>query len=164
MACIQSSERLGRSGKRCLCTARENAYLDTHGRGRERVMAAYGLWCWRLKIPLVWIERESPRSRFGSVHLDMLSTPNMLTTRGEAAMAGLCASAESNRQTRVSPHDVCYAHVPLSQLADLARAAFRAATTPGNYRPNRTPLPLILGRAAHSHIKLVQSEQEAASA
>jgi hypothetical protein len=134
--------------------AHENGYLDATCRDNPAVIKAHGLWCWRLKVPMVWFERLSPRSRFGRLHLDMLTTPNMLTGPGQAALKALGTA-------KVSPHEAFWERVPLRRLDKLAHAAFRAAIQPPNYRLNRASLSRIDARAKKS-LKLVQ--RKAASA
>jgi hypothetical protein len=84
----------------------------------------------------VWFERHSPRSRFGHLHVDMLTTPHMLTGAGQAALRAL-------EPAKVSPHDAVWERVPLPRLDKLAHAAFRAAIQPQNYRLNRVALAKI---------------------
>jgi hypothetical protein len=112
--------------------ARENGYLNARCPENRRIVKAFGLWCWRLKIPMVWFERRSPRSRYARVHLDLLTTAQMLTVAGQAEMKALGA--------RASPHDACWDHVPMRDLDRLANQVFRAATRSGNYEPNRAKL------------------------
>jgi hypothetical protein len=103
---------------------------------------------------MVWFERHSPRSRFGCLRLDMLTTPHMLTGAGQAALKALDS-------TKVSPHDALWERVPLPRLDKLAHAAFRAAVQPQNYRLNRAPLAKI-DAGAKKILKLVP--RKAASA
>jgi hypothetical protein len=116
--------------------AHENGYLDATCRDNRAIVKAHGLWCWRLKVPMVWFERHSPRSRFGCLHLEMLTTPHMLTGAGQAALKALS-------QAQVSPHGALWERVPLARLDTLAHAAFRAAVQPRNHRLNRAPLARI---------------------
>ncbi len=119
--------------RRRLERAREYGYLDAKVRENQNLVRAYGLWCWQLKIPMVWMERQSPYSRFGRVRLEMFTTPNLLTPNGRSALKALAPSA----QVAVSSHDGCWARVPLAKVAGLAKAAFRGAVTVGNYRLNK---------------------------
>ena len=125
--------------RRRLQRAHENGYLDATCRSISAIVKAHGLWCWRLKIPMVWYERHSPRSRFGCLRLDMLTTPNMLTAAGQAALKAL-------GDGRISAHDAVWARVPLFRLAKMAHAALRAAIQTGHYRLNRSPLAKIDAR------------------
>ncbi len=96
--------------RRRLERAREHGYLDARVRNNQKLIRAYGLWCWQLKVPMVWLERQSPYSRFGRVRLEMLTTPNALTGGGRAVLQGLCAGAEAT----ISPQEACWTHVPLA--------------------------------------------------
>jgi len=155
------AELPGRERRR-LELARENACLDARLPAGQRVVKAYGLWCWRLKIPMVWFERRTPRSRYGRVRLDMFTTPNMLTAGGQAAMKELGAPALGTTEAAVSAHDACWDRVPLAQLEKLAKAAFRAAVKAGNYRLNRARLVDIESRAPGRPLKV--APRKAASA
>ena len=125
------------SGRECrrLQTARENGYLNTTCPDNARLVKAYGLWCWRLKIPMVWCERRSPRSRYGQVHLEMLTTANMLTSAGQSALKTLGTA-------RVSPHDAVWDDIPFRKLASLCHAAYRAAVKTQHYKLNRVPVKI----------------------
>src|ERR1035437_4453053 len=113
--------------------ARENGYLDARRPENQRMVRAYGMWCWRLKIPTVWFERQTRYSKYGRVHLEMFTTANRLTASGMAEMAYLGA-------TPFSPHDACWSRVPLPRLDEVARTILRAAIRVGNYEPNRPKL------------------------
>lgn len=141
------------SDRRRLRLAHENGYLDATCRDSRAVVKAHGLWCWRLKVPMVWFERHSPRSRFGCLRLDMLTTPHMLTGAGQAALKAL-------EPSKVSPHDALWERVPLARLDKLAHAAFRAAVQPQNYRLNRATARIDTG--TKKNLKLVP--RKAASA
>lgn len=106
------------------------------------MVKAYGLWCWRLKIPLVWFERRSPRSRYGRVRLDMFTTANMLTAGGQAAMRAMGGAGPAE----ISPHDALWDRVPMHSLGQLANAALRAAVRRGNYEPNRVGIVSVRRR------------------
>ena len=51
--------------------AREDGYLGACCTGNQALVQAYGLWCWRLKIPMVWLERRTRYSRYRRVQLEM---------------------------------------------------------------------------------------------
>jgi hypothetical protein len=136
----QSDAGLNGWEKRRLRLARENAYLDARRPDSQRIAKSYGAWCWRLKIPLVWYERESPRSRYGRVSLDLFTTPNILTTAGQGAMKEIPSSLKTPALAKVSPNDATWDHVPVRKLEEFAKAAFRTALKPNHYRPNRAKL------------------------
>jgi hypothetical protein len=121
--------------------ARENGYLDARCADSGRLVRAYGLWCWRLKVPMVWSERPSRYSRFGRVRLDMLTTPNVLTGKGQELMESLAGEAS------VSPHDARWERVARARVAALSKDAYRAAVAAGNYRLNEVrPVRVNLAR------------------
>jgi len=140
--------------RRRLRQAHENGYLDATSTDNHAAMKAHGLWCWRLKLPMVWFARHSPRSRFGSLHLDMLTTPHMLTVAGQAALKALGA-------TRPTPHDALWERVPLGGMEKLAHAVLRAALQPPHYRLNRSPLAKIDTRSGKP-LKLVSRKVRSA--
>ena len=119
--------------------ARENGYLDACCQDNQALIHAYGLWCWRLKIPLVWLERRTRFSRYGRVQLEMFTSANRLTAGGQAGMRAICAPGNAARWTRVSPHDACWDHVALPNARELAHAVMRAAIRPENYERNEDP-------------------------
>jgi hypothetical protein len=113
--------------------ARENGYLDARYRNNQKVIEAFGLWCWKLKVPLVWFERQTPRSKYGRVHLELFTTANRLTANGQEAMQAIFDSFNVKSHAEVWPHAASCDRVPLSRLEDLAKAVFRTATRTGNY-------------------------------
>jgi hypothetical protein len=116
--------------------ARENGYLDARCKDNQALVRAYGMWCWRLKIPMVWLERRTRYSKYGRVQLEMFTSANRLSVRGEAAMEAICAPANIAAWTQISAHDARWEHVALPNARELARAVFRAATRPENYEVN----------------------------
>jgi len=119
-----------------LARARENGYLDARCENNQALVRAYGMWCWRLKIPMVWLERRTRHSGFGRVHLEMFTSANRLTADGQARIKAICAPANAAAWTRVSAHDACWEHVALPNARELARAIFRAATRLENHERN----------------------------
>lgn len=107
--------------------ARENGYLNASSGSRPDLIRAHGFWCWKLRLPLVCFQRNSPRSKYGTVHLDLFTTPHLLTAQGQSNLAGLRPGAT------ISPYDGMWTNVPLAELEPLARAAYRIATRRGNY-------------------------------
>jgi hypothetical protein len=116
--------------------ARENGYLDACCNDDRALRDAYGLWCWRLKIPMVWLERRTRYSRYVRVQLEMFTSAHRLTPEGQAGMRGICAPGNSARWTQVSPHDAGWDHVALPNARELAHAVFRTAIRPENYERN----------------------------
>jgi hypothetical protein len=118
--------------RRRLLQAHENGYLDATRRDNRAIVKGHGLWCWRMKLPMIWFERCSEHSRFGCLRVDMLTTPNVLTGAGQAALKALGAG-------QISTHDAVWEREPLGRLEKLAHAAFRVAVQAPNYRLNSTP-------------------------
>jgi hypothetical protein len=126
-----------RRGERThLRKARENGYLDACCNENRALVHAYGLWCWRLKLPMVWLERRTRYSRYGRVQLEMFTSANRLTDSGQTVMKSICAPGTAARWIRVSPHDACWDHVAMPHARELAHLAFRAAIRPENYQRN----------------------------
>jgi hypothetical protein len=132
----QSGTGFSTRERRRLDCAREKGYLDARCRNSQKVIEAFGLWCWRLKVPMVWFERQTPRSKYGRVQLELFTTVNRLTASGQAAIQTLCDGLTVNGQPRISLHNSFCDRVPLSRLAELAKATFRASTRTGNYEPD----------------------------
>jgi hypothetical protein len=124
---------LGTRERKRLDRAREKGYLDARCRNNQKLREAFGLWCWRLKVPMVWFERQTPRSKYGHVHLELFTTANRLTAGAQEAMQAICDSFTPKRRAAISPHTASCDRVPLSGLEDLAKALFRTATRTGNY-------------------------------
>jgi hypothetical protein len=139
--------------RRRLQQAHEDGYLDAASSGHRALVKAHGLWCWRMKLPLVWFERRSPHSRFAILRLDMMTTPNVLTEAGRAAVDAL-------GEGLISAHDAVWELVPRGRVAKMAHAAFRAAIQVGNYRLNRVPAKIDARRA--KSLKLVARKMASA--
>jgi hypothetical protein len=108
--------------RRKLREARKKGYLDGRGpRRRHKEIAnlsmVFSLWCWRLRLPVVWCERHSPRSRYGRVRLDLYTTRNRLSLR---------ALAENG--PRSGALEQCAAR----RSGSLAGRAMKAAVKPAN--------------------------------
>ena len=123
--------------------ARENGYLDARCRENVALVQAYGLWCWRLKIPMVFVERCSQYSRYGRVRLEMFTSGMRLSPVGQAVVKAICAPGNTAQWTRVSAHDASWDHVARGNSMDLARAVFRAAVRAGNYELNDGRVELV---------------------
>jgi hypothetical protein len=96
-------------------------------------MEAFGLWCWPLKVPMVWFERQSPRSKYGNVRLELFTTANRLTANGQQAMQAICDSFTVKGRAQVSPYSASCNRLPINRLEELAKGLFRTATRMGNY-------------------------------
>lgn len=73
------------------------------------------------------MERCSPHSRYGRVHLDLFTTPDALTAAGRDALNALTQRLAIAGNVTISAHDACWERVPIRQIEELARAVFRAA-------------------------------------
>jgi len=85
-----------------------------------------------MRLPVVWTERHSPRSRFGRIRLDLFTTPYRLTAEAQAELREITPGAV------ISPHDGRWDRIPLRDLHLLAPAILRAATRSANLNLNRS--------------------------
>jgi hypothetical protein len=108
--------------------ARRNGYLDITRGSRSELLRAHGFWCWKLRIPLVSCQRNTPRSRFGSVRLDLFTTPWQLTGPAQAELGRLAPGVAA-----ISPYDGVWKNVPQKEMEKVARAVYRIATRRGSY-------------------------------
>ena len=98
-----------------LARARAKGYLHATGGSRERLIRAYSFWCWRLRIPVVWFERNTPRSRNGRLRLDLFTTANVLTVRGREELAGIAEGLAIRGRATLSPGDAVWEGVPAAR-------------------------------------------------
>jgi hypothetical protein len=127
-----------------LAAGRENGYLDATGACPPGAIQAFSFWCWRLRVPLVWFDRKSPRSRHTRVRLDLFTTAVVLNDRGREELSALPGKLGIRARAAVSACDGVWDGVPRKRAAELARAVFRAATRLGNYElRNAGPSPEI---------------------
>ena len=140
----QTSKFIGRERTR-LERARANGYLNAICRASEPIRRAYSFWCWKLRLPIVWFERRSARSRYGRVHLDLFTTPNVLRKEAQAELAGIADRYQVRGPVAISPNGGVWDGVPPASIEEVARAVFRVATRFGNYElRTRTPSPEIV--------------------
>jgi hypothetical protein len=118
--------------------ARERGYLNAVCRSPQAIRDAYSFWCWRLRLPVVWFERLSSRSRYGRVGLELFTTPNVLTGQGEAELLGLIERLNLSSPLSISSHEATWTRVPLRDTEELARLALRTVLRPGNYERGET--------------------------
>jgi hypothetical protein len=109
--------------------ARESGYLNAACRSHQAIRDAHSFWCWRLRIPVVWFERLSPRSHYGCVRVDLFTTTNVLNERGQGELRRL----GGRLAVSITSHDVTWPRVPRRQMEDLARKALRTVLRSGNY-------------------------------
>jgi hypothetical protein len=137
--------------------ARENGFLDARCNLNQALVHAYGLWCWRLKIPMVWLERRTRHSRYARVQLEMFTSANRLAAGGLAGMKAICAPGNTAEWTRVSPHDASWDHVAMPNAAELAHAVFRAAIRPENYEKNEDRVESTQQRRTGNVLQMVSA-------
>lgn len=89
------------------------------------------------------MERCSPRSRYGRVHLDLFTTPRVLTAAGRLALESLASHFSIAGKVTVSSHDAAWDRVVFAQIEPLARAVLRAVHNPANYKLD-LPAPATL--------------------
>ncbi|HEV2446344.1 MAG TPA: hypothetical protein VGS58_10495 [Candidatus Sulfopaludibacter sp.] len=123
--------------------AREQGYLDARRAGADRLLRPYSLWCWQLKLPVVWLEKRARYSRYARVRLDMFTTGDRLSVAGQFELEGLCAARPA-----LSAHDAVWEGIPRAEAMALARAAMRVATRSVNREPNRQKRPAKVVRMA----------------
>jgi len=118
---------------RRLQQAREEGFLNARCRTGPALLRAYGLWCWRMSIPMVWYERRSRASHFSRVHLDMLTTPYRLSIRGRAELIGISAACVPPDRAVITAHKAVWDRIPPAVAQSFAKAVFRAVRRPDNY-------------------------------
>ena len=123
--------------------AREEGYLDVRRAGAGHLLRPYSLWCWRLKLPVVWLEKRARYSRYARVRLDMFTTGDKLSVAGQLELEALGAAPPS-----LSAHDAAWDRIPSAEAAALARAAMRVATRSVNREPSRQKPPAKVVRMA----------------
>src|SRR5262249_50973163 len=119
---------------RRLQRAYEEGSLNARCRFHTELLRSYGLWCWRMSIPMVWFERRSQSSRLSRVHLDMLTTPYRLTAGGQAALIAISARHLPPRNAVITADGAIWDRVPPAIAAKFARAIFRAVRRPEHYQ------------------------------
>jgi hypothetical protein len=98
-----------------------------------------------LRVPLIWFGRNSPRSRYGRVHLDLFTTAHVLTEHGRAELAQILPG-----QSAISPGDGQWTRVPAARLEEVARTVLRVATRRGNYELRECSAPAWLTELARN--------------
>jgi len=130
-----------------LRSAMERGFLNARCRDRDALVRAYGLWCWRMGLPMVWFEPRSPSSRLSRLHLEFFTTPACLSLRGRAALVALSARYVPARHASLSASAAVWDRVRPGETAVFAAAIFRMVRRTGNYeipaRPAATTLELV---------------------
>ncbi|MEO8593423.1 MAG: hypothetical protein ABI759_08875 [Candidatus Solibacter sp.] len=150
----------GRQNTR-LRKALEQGYLDARCPLNQELVQAYGMWCWKLKLPMIWLERRTRYSRFSRVRLDMFTSANRITGAGQEYLKFVGALGHG-ASVEASPHDACWDHVERGRARELARAVLRAVLRPQNYDRNSAgEAPLAegerVGRPAGRELRLLSA-------
>jgi hypothetical protein len=117
-----------------------HGYLNATSSRRDSLLRAHGFWCWRLRLPLIWYDRNSPRSRYGSLHVDLSTTANRFTHHGIADLAGISDRLGIRAPAILTPFEARWDNIPTQRLDELGRIIFRVAMRLGNYElKTRTP-------------------------
>lgn len=132
MDLLLKTKIIGRQ-RACLERARASGYLNAISRSGGGILRRYGLWCWTLRIPLIWYERKSPRSRCARIHLELFTTANALTEQGQAELAGIGRQHGLRGSVTLSPAGGIWEDVPTDRAGELSRRILKLATRPGNY-------------------------------
>lgn len=117
----------------------ENGFLNARGRKRDELLKAYGLWCWRMGLPMIWYEPRSSGSRLNRVHLDWMTTPLRLSVRGQAALVVVSAGFVAACNATISPQAANWDRVGPQDVETFARAIFRTVRRAGHYESEARP-------------------------
>jgi hypothetical protein len=135
----EQKEFAGR-GRSRLQRARIDGYLNAAGSFGDALHRAHGFWCWRLRLPLIWYHRNSPHSRYGSLHVDLSTTANRFTHRGIADLASISERLGVREPAVLTSYEALWDHIPMHRLEELSRTVLRVALRLGNYELKaRTP-------------------------
>jgi hypothetical protein len=142
-------------GRSRLQRARIDGYLNATGRSRDALLGAHGFWCWRLRVPLIWHERNSAHSRYGSLHVDLSTTANTFTHHGMSELAGVADRLGVCGPVVLTAFEARWDKIPVQRLDELARIIFRVAMRLGNYELKRRTPPQAIVKMMES-IRSVQ--------
>lgn len=117
----------------------ENGFLNARGRHRDELLRAYGLWCWRMGLPMIWYQSRSSVSRLSRVHLDWMTTPLRLSVQGRAALMVVSARFVAARNATISPQAGTWDKVGPQDVEKFARAIFRTVRRPAHYESEVRP-------------------------
>ena len=126
---------MGRERK-MLDRAKERGYLDPGRRPKLELEREYGRWCWKFRLPMVRVERNSVYSRYSRLHLDLCGTPNTLSEAGVAQIRKIIEQAGGFAAGQVNEVGGVWGHIQRTSVAIVAREVFKAATTLGYYQPD----------------------------
>src|SRR5436190_6133680 len=86
----------------------QDGYLDARCPENQVLLQAFGMWCWRLKLPMVWLERRTRYSRYSRVKLEMFTTNNRLNQRGRDRLQTVCAPGDRAGWTEILGHQAAW--------------------------------------------------------
>jgi hypothetical protein len=133
--------RGGRSPRR-VQRAMENGFLNARSTRGPECLRDYGFWCWRMGLPMIWIEPCSRYSRFSRVRLDLFTTPFTLTISGRAALIAIAAGVTPAQYASITAHGAEWNRVPNHLAADFARTILRVVRRPVNYEIQKQAVPI----------------------
>ena len=116
--------------------AYEDGYLDARCQENKTLLQAFGMWCWRLKLPMVWLERRTRYSRYAQVKLEMFTSNNSLNQMARERLQAVCVPGNRGAGKSITADGAVWDHVAQSNAREVARVAFRAAINCGNYQKN----------------------------
>jgi hypothetical protein len=135
----EQNEFAGRGLSR-LQRARIDGFLNATGKFHDALLKHHGFWCWRLRLPQIWYERNSPRSRYGCLYVDLSTTANRFTHHGIAELASVAERLCVPRPSVLTLFEARWENIPVQRLDDLGRVVLRVAMRLGNYElKTRTP-------------------------
>jgi hypothetical protein len=111
----------------------QSGYLNARCRDAGALLREYGVWCWRMGLPMVWVGTRSPHSRFASVHLDLFTTPGELTVKGLAGLIAVSAAVVPAQFASIASHGAVWDPVPTRAAPAFAQAVFRVARRRGHF-------------------------------
>jgi hypothetical protein len=93
-----------------------------------------------LRVPLVWYERNSLRSRYGCLHVDLSTTATRFTHHGVSELAGIADRLGICGPALLTEFEARWDNIPVQRLDEVARVVFRVVMRLGNYElKSRTP-------------------------
>lgn len=110
----------------------ESGALNARCRIGPELIRAYGLWCWRMGLPMVWFEPMRPGSRLSRVRLELFTSRHVLSTRGIAALIAASVGVVEARHASICSHAAVWDRVPKGRAGAFAAAVFRTVRRTGN--------------------------------
>ncbi len=109
-------------------SAYECGYLDATASGGRALLQAFGLWCWRMKVPMIWFERLSPRSKFSRISVEFFTTWFRLSADGLASVKAACGEWDC----QVNADQAVFRRVPSGKVEVIAVMIRRLVTRAGS--------------------------------